>query len=42
MDATTPAVTSRAAVTTDQPARYAKQLLSYLVRKVEVTADGPT
>lgn len=34
------AITSRADVGTDQPARSAKQLLSHLGRKLDVTADG--
>jgi hypothetical protein len=36
----TPAVTSRADVATDAPARYAKQLVSHLGRKLEFTTDG--
>lgn len=43
MNDTTPAaVASRADVTTDQPARYAKQLVSHLGRKLNFTTDGPT
>ena len=34
--------TSRADVTTDSPARYAKQLVSHLGRKVEFVTDGKT
>ncbi len=38
----TPAsVTSRADVTTHSPARYAKQLVSHLGRKLDFTTDGP-
>ncbi len=33
---------SRADVATDAPARYAKQLVSHLGRKVEFVTDGPT
>jgi uncharacterized protein len=33
---------SRAVVVTDAPARYAKQLVSHLGRKVEFVADGDT
>ena len=33
---------SRAEVSTDAPARYAKQLVSHLGRKVAFTTDGPT
>ena len=33
---------ARADVATDNPARYAKQLVSHLGRKVEWTTDGPT
>jgi hypothetical protein len=33
---------SRADVLTDAPARYAKQLVSHLGRKVEFVTDGPT
>ncbi len=41
---TTPAplLTSRADVATDAPARYAKQLVSHLGRKVEFVQDGDT
>lgn len=39
-DTTPVAVTSRADVSTDQPARYAKQLASHLGRKLDFTADG--
>ena len=35
-------VASRADVATDQPARYAKQLVSHLGRKLDFTADGDT
>ena len=40
-DTTAAAVTSRADVPTDQPARYAKQLISHLGRKLDFTTDGP-
>ena len=36
-----PTLTSRADVVTDVPARYAKQLLSHLGRKVEFVEDQP-
>ena len=36
------ALISRADVPTDAPARYAKQLLSHLGRKVDFVADGNT
>ena len=36
------AVTSRADVSTDQPARYAKQLVSHLGRKLAFATDGAT
>lgn len=39
---TTAAVASRADVRTDQPARYAKQLVSHLGRKLDFNADGAT
>ena len=35
-------LTSRAVVATAAPARYAKQLVSHLGRKVEFVADGDT
>ena len=35
-------LTSRADVATDTPARYAKQLVSHLGRKVEFVMDGAT
>jgi hypothetical protein len=35
-------LTSRADVVTDAPARYAKQLVSHLGRKVEFATDGDT
>jgi hypothetical protein len=35
-------LTSRAEVVTDVPARYAKQLVSHLGRKVEFVQDGDT
>lgn len=38
----TPACASRADVTTDRPARYAKQLVSHLGRKLDVTTQGAT
>jgi hypothetical protein len=34
-------LTARADVATDAPARYAKQLVSHLGRRVEWTTDGP-
>ena len=34
------AFTSRADVSTDRPARYVKQLVSHLGRKLDFTADG--
>ena len=40
-DTTAAAVTSRADVPTDHPARYAKQLISHLGRKLDLTTDGP-
>ena len=40
-DTTAAAVTSRADVPTDQPARYAKQLISHLGRKLDFTTVGP-
>ena len=36
------ALTARADVLTDAPARYAKQLVSHLGRKVEFSTDGDT
>ena len=39
---TVPQITSRADVITDAPARYAKQLVSHLGRKVDFTVDGDT
>jgi uncharacterized protein len=39
---TVPQIRSRADVTTDAPARYAKQLVSHLGRKVEFSTDGAT
>lgn len=39
-DTTQAAITSRADVSTDQPARYAKQLVSHLGHKLDFTADG--
>jgi uncharacterized protein len=41
-DTAGPAVTARADVVTDTPARYAKQLVAHLGRKVDFTVDGPT
>jgi hypothetical protein len=35
-------LTARADVVTDAPARYAKQLVSHLGRRVEFTTDGDT
>ena len=35
-------LTARAVVVTDAPARYAKQLVSHLGRRVEWTTDGDT
>lgn len=41
MNDTTPvAVTSRADVSTDEPARYAEQLVSHLGRMLDLAADG--
>jgi hypothetical protein len=37
---TAPLVSSRAEIVTDVPARYAKQLVSHLGRKVEFVQDG--
>jgi len=37
-----PLITSRAEVLTDAPARYAKQLLAHLGRKLEFTTQGST
>ena len=37
-----PLLSSRADVATDAPARYAKQLLSHLGRKVSFTTEGDT
>jgi hypothetical protein len=39
---TLPPIRSRADVVTDAPARYAKQLVSHLGRKVEFTTEGAT
>lgn len=39
---TDPPLTSRADVITDAPARYAKQLVAHLGRKLEFTTNGPT
>ena len=39
---TTTPIRSRADVSTDAPARYAKQLVSHLGRKVDFTVDGDT
>jgi hypothetical protein len=39
---TTTAFRSRADVPTDAPARYAKQLVAHLGRKVDFTTDGAT
>lgn len=36
------ALTSRAEVVTDVPARYAKQLVSHLGRKLDFTTEGAT
>ena len=41
-DTTAPQIRSRADVVTDAPARYAKQLVSHLGRKVEFSTDGDT
>jgi hypothetical protein len=41
-DQTVPLITSRADVATDAPARYAKQLVSHLGRKVDFAVDGDT
>src|SRR4051812_12507192 len=35
-------ITSRADVVTDAPARYAKQLVAHLGRKIEFSTDGTT
>ena len=35
-------LTARADVVTDAPARYAKQLVAHLGRKLEFTTQGPT
>ena len=40
MTAPTSAISSRAAVATGTPERYAKQLVSHLGRKIEFTTDG--
>lgn len=37
-----PAVSTCARVVTDNPARYAKQLVAHLSRKVDFITDGPT
>jgi uncharacterized protein len=42
MPSSTPAITSRADVRTDAPARYAKQLVAHLSRKLHFTTDGAT
>jgi hypothetical protein len=39
---TSTTITSRADVRTDAPARYAKQLVSHLGRKVDFAVDGDT
>jgi uncharacterized protein len=39
---TSTTITSRADVRTDAPARYAKQLVSHLGRKVDFAVDGAT
>jgi len=39
---TSTTITSRADVRTDAPARYAKQLVSHLGRRVDFAVDGPT
>jgi hypothetical protein len=36
------ALTARADVVTDNPARYAKQLVTHLAHKLDFTVDGPT
>jgi uncharacterized protein len=41
-DTTVPQIRSQADVVTDAPARYAKQLVSHLGRKVEFAVDGAT
>ena len=41
MPAVPQSLTARADVPTDVPARYAKQLVSHLGRRVEWTTDGP-
>ncbi len=40
MTRSTPALSSRAEVATDRPARYAEQLVAHLGRKVAFTPDG--
>ena len=42
MNALNPLLTSRADVRTDAPARYAKQLVSHLGRKIEFATEGTT
>lgn len=41
-DSPRPLITSRAKVMTDTPARYAKQLLAHLGRKLDFTTQGST
>ena len=41
-DAHRPLITSRAEVVTDDPARYAKQLVAHLGRKLDFTTAGET
>jgi hypothetical protein len=42
MTSSTPAITGRADVRTDAPARYAKQLVAHLSRKLDFTTHGTT
>ena len=42
MTPSTPAITRRAVVVTDAPARYAKQLIAHLGRKLQFTTEGAT
>jgi uncharacterized protein len=42
MTSSTPAITGRADVRTDAPARHAKQLVAHLSRKLDLTTHGTT
>jgi hypothetical protein len=42
MTTPTPVLTSRADVPTEAPARYAKQLVAHLGRRIDFTTEGPT